>query len=317
MTPVRKGAVLVAAAILMLGVLVGCSTGAGTRELVMGSSDSAAMKVMAQIYAGALRHAGAAVSTESTVGDDQDLLARMGRTDVDLFPAFTGALLSQLAPDLSPTSVDDVYSDVNRSLPQGVSVGDATPVVATPQLFVATSLASAAEVTDLGGCARLPAGLPIVAVDAPSESTLRGFADAGCRLGAVQRVADAKAALTRAATGTAVAVVTPLDVSGDTASGTAGRVQALSAPSSTTPSSATPSSTTPSTTAPSSTSTGPIAQVLVPVYRSAALTREQVKAINKVAGEITTADLATLAGRVESGEKPGQLASDWLAEHGI
>ena len=62
---------------------------------------------------------------------------------------------------------------------------------------------------------------------------------------------------------------------------------------------------------------GPRAEVLVPVYRSAALSRDDVKTINKVAGEITTGDLATMAARVQRGDDPRELAVTWLGEHGL
>ena len=79
----------------------------------------------------------------------------------------------------------------------------------------------------------------------------------------------------------------------------------------------TPSPVTPSAPSSPSPQGGPRAQNLVPVYRTAALTRSEVKQINRVAGEITTADLAELARRADAGAKPRDLAAGWLGEHGL
>ncbi len=57
---------------------------------MIGSSDDAAMRVMAEVYAGALRNAGSVVSADRLRGDDATLLDEMDRADLDLFPAFTG-----------------------------------------------------------------------------------------------------------------------------------------------------------------------------------------------------------------------------------
>lgn len=323
MKGVRRGVVATVVAVMaVLAGLTGCSSQDENRELVVGASEDPAMRVMAAIYAGALRNAGAAVSADIETGDDRTMLAWLGEVHVDLFPAFTGSLVSTLAPDLRPVTAEDTYNDLNRSLPQGVSVGDATPVSAVPQVFVATSLAQSTGAGDLASCDRLPAGLPVVAVRAPAESTVRALADAGCRLGPVQVVPDAATAFERIATGTVAGVLTPLQVAGEPPQGPSGAVQALRVPEA--KESAEPSGrAAPSTATPSAgdgsgeRGIGPRAEDLVPVYRTVALSRDQVKAVNKVAGEITTADLAGLAQRAATGTDPAELASGWLGEHGL
>ncbi|MFT4127182.1 MAG: glycine betaine ABC transporter substrate-binding protein [Gordonia sp. (in: high G+C Gram-positive bacteria)] len=286
-------------------LLTGCGNEGGDlagRPLVIGAADTPVMRVMGEIYAGVLRRAGTAVSSEITLGDDPAQLAALDTAEVDLFPAFTGRLLSRLAPALPPTTPDDVYNDLNRSLPQGVSVGDRTPVSDVPTLYVNAAAAGAAGVTDLSGCSRLPAGLPVVVVGAPAEITVRAFAGAGCRLGAVEQVADAAQVRERVAAGGANGILSPLQDALASASAGAGgdvdtRLRRLSGGHATTP--------------------GPRAEDLVPVYRSAALRRDQVKIVNTIAGEISTADLGGLARRAAAGENTRTLATDWLTQHGF
>ncbi|GAA3687985.1 glycine betaine ABC transporter substrate-binding protein [Gordonia hankookensis] len=309
--------------VLALAAVAGCSEAdSSDGGLVMGAPNSPSMQVMAQIYAGALRHAGTPVSTTVPRGDYRSLLDDMDATTVDLFPAFSGQLLSELAPQLTPPTADDVFTDLNRSLPQGVSVGDATTVSATPQVFVAATVADH-EVTDLAHCARLSPGLPLVVAGRPDGPTIDALSAAGCRFGPVESVPSPSAVVRRVAGGGAVGLLTPLDVAGDDAEGSSGDIRALTAPKS-----ATENGESGTTGPPESTSddapgdravvaTGPRAEQLVPVYRTAALSRDQVKTINKVAGEMTTADLATLTRRAVAGAAPADLANAWLAEHGL
>ncbi|MFW0797469.1 glycine betaine ABC transporter substrate-binding protein [Gordonia sp. CPCC 205515] len=274
-------------------VVTGCSesTAAEDHALVMGAADTPTMQVMAQIYAGALRNAGSAVSSEVRTGDDRTLLDEMDTATVDLFPAFSGRLLAELAPQATPVSSDEVYKELNKALPQGVSVGDPTMVSAQPHVFVATRTAEHAQVTDLADCGRLPAGLPVVVTGSPDAATIGATSAAGCRFGAVQTVSSTADVLSRVAAGTAVGILTPLDVAGDDAGG-AGEIRTVAV-------------------------AGTRAQDLVPIYRDAAFSRDEVKTVNKVAGELTTADLATLTRRAITGAKPADLANGWLAEHGL
>ncbi|WP_439032468.1 glycine betaine ABC transporter substrate-binding protein [Gordonia terrae] len=317
---VRKRLVGVAGLLVVLAVvLAGCADDASAppRGIVIGSSDQPAMRVMAEVYAGALRNAGSVVSADQLRGDTQTLLGEMDRTALDLFPAFTGELLTLLAPSSTAVGAEDVYTDVNRSLPQGVSVGDETPVSAAPQIFVSTTLAGDVEATDLDDCARLPAGLPVIAVSRPDDATERAFADAGCRFGPVELVATSDEVLSRAAAGTAVGVLTPLDIAGEDADGASSEVQALRNSAGGGDTADNPPAGAPPSEAASAPESGPRAEVLVPVFRSAAFGRDQVKTMNKVAGEITTADLATMAARVEAGADPRDVALAWLGEHGL
>lgn len=305
----------------LVAAVAGCSASTpSAHALVMGASDTPTMQVMAQIYAGALRNAGSAVSGEVHVGDDRTLLDEMDSAEVDLFPVLSGRLLSELAPQMTPVTSTGVYDDLNKALPQGVSVGDPTMVSAGKQVFIASRLAEQTHVTDLGECARLPAGLPVVVSGRPDPATTEVFAKAGCRFGPVESVGSTSAVVARVADGGAVGILTPLDVAGDDAQGPVSDIRALRVPDAAATSTAASSSPAASA-APAAGAVvavvGPTPQDLVPVYRTAAFSRDQVKTINKVAGELTTADLASLTRRAMAGEKPADLAAGWLAEHGL
>ncbi|MEE4022519.1 glycine/betaine ABC transporter substrate-binding protein [Gordonia sp. PKS22-38] len=312
---IKRAATAILVACALVVCMAGCSDDeSAPRELVLGATDSPAMQVMVRVYAGALRHTGTQVSSEIHTADYRTLLDDMDTTSVDLFPAFSGRLLAQLAPQLTPATADDVFIDLNRSLPQGVSVGDATMVTGTPRLFVASTVADEGEVTDLSDCDRIAAGTPVVVVGAPDQGVIEAFAAAGCRFGAVESVESVPVVVDRVAGGGAVGILTPLDVAGDDAEGAVGDIRALRADQ---PEQPAATGTTPTSREVRVAAVGPRPEQLVPVYRSAAFTLDEVKTINTVAGEMTTADLATLARRAVAGENPDDLANGWLAEHDL
>lgn len=94
------------------------------RLIVVGSGDSAQSQLIAQVYAGALAHDGADVRTELNLGARADYLAALDAGNVTLVPEQSGAYLVHLAPNAGATDPDDVYDELNRALPEGVSVSD-------------------------------------------------------------------------------------------------------------------------------------------------------------------------------------------------
>ncbi|NNG98588.1 hypothetical protein [Gordonia araii] len=56
---------------------------------------------------------------------------------------------------------------------------------------------------------------------------------------------------------------------------------------------------------------------LVPVYRTVRFGRSDIKALNKVAGELTMADLAELTGKWRAGADATELVRDWLSQHDL
>ena len=56
---------------------------------------------------------------------------------------------------------------------------------------------------------------------------------------------------------------------------------------------------------------------LVPVYRALRFGRRDIKALNKVAGELSLADLAALTRSWQGGKDQTVLVSDWLSQHSL
>ncbi|MFZ2511964.1 MAG: glycine betaine ABC transporter substrate-binding protein [Gordonia sp. (in: high G+C Gram-positive bacteria)] len=253
--------------------------------LLIGSADRADLRAAAAVYAVALTRAGIPATTEGgLVGPDSELVAATAAGELELFPAYTGQLLSQLTAEPAAYGAEELQIEVSRSLPQGVAIGDPTGVSDRPQLLMAAQVRERFGVDAVSLCGRLPAGMPLVTVDGPPAAIVEAFAS--CHSGAVQRVSSPREVVDRVADGQALGVLSALQIA---ALGDLGDVRTV-------PSDGPPR-----------------AQDLVPVYRSAALDRAALKQLSRVAGELTTADLARLAARVERGEDPSAVAADWLA----
>ncbi|GAC56774.1 putative ABC transporter substrate-binding protein [Gordonia hirsuta DSM 44140 = NBRC 16056] len=257
--------------------------------LLISSSDQPEMRAAAALYAVALTRAGIPATTDGApVDPDTELLEALATGRADLFPAFTGQLLEQLSATPQALGGEELQAEVARSLPQGVAVGDPTGVSDRPQLLMSAELRERYGVDNLVQCSAVPAGLPLVVTGAgaaaPSPADLAAFAD--CRPGPVEHVRDKRALLERVATGQALGVLPALQVA---SLGDLGQVRTIPADG------------------------APRAQDLVPVYRSAALNRSALKQLSRIAGELSTADLAELGARVAAGEDPRDVAADWLS----
>ena len=280
---------------------------------MVGATPGVPAAVVADIYRQVLRSAGASVADDTAVGDYGQLLDDVGGGRVSMFGAFDGDLLTRLAPSSTATSPDDVYTDLNRALPQGVSVGDPTTVSDQVQVVVTASVASSSGVDALSECSRLPAGLSLVGDRDLDAATASALTAAGCRFAPYRRLDSVDAVLAEVRGGRAAGVVSPLS-----AAGTATDLTSLTPAAAATEDSNSGGSTPTSASAAAPDPTAIRAQILVPVYSSGALTRDQVRTMNKVAGELTTADLAGMAQRVAQGQATrSAVVGGWLAEHGF
>ncbi|MFW0790926.1 hypothetical protein [Gordonia sp. CPCC 205333] len=141
----RSATWLTAAVAALLGVVIltGCTVQTSesneSSPLVIGASSAPEMRMVAHIYRAVLVAAGTEVSPEVIIADDTAQLTAMGSAERDLFPAFSGRLLAALVPQSVATNAtaastepaadfDQTYIQLNRSLPQGITLADPTTV---------------------------------------------------------------------------------------------------------------------------------------------------------------------------------------------
>lgn len=120
--------VAAAGAVAATAMLTGCAPSTLTADpapaaLTVGAGPAAESQVLAEIYAGVLRGTGSPVRTRLGLTAEQEL-AELDSGAVTLVPAYTGGLLLRLQPQATAIEPDDVFEELNRSLPQGLSVSD-------------------------------------------------------------------------------------------------------------------------------------------------------------------------------------------------
>ncbi|MFT3714724.1 MAG: hypothetical protein QM774_01895 [Gordonia sp. (in: high G+C Gram-positive bacteria)] len=129
---VTRVLLLLAVLTALIAVLAACGEASDTKELHVASSGTPQMKAAAALYAVALTRAGTPATTDGApTGDDARLLDAIAAGDIDLFPAFTGDVLTDLTPSPPALTGDELQAQVSRSLPQGVAIGDPTGAART------------------------------------------------------------------------------------------------------------------------------------------------------------------------------------------
>ncbi len=280
----------VVAAVLVLPVVTGCSTGdsvtvnnstAATESVVVAAGESVEGSVLAEVYATVLASSGVSSRVEELTGGRSDALAALDSARVTLVPEFTGSLLTYYEPQNPARTADDVFEALSRSLPEGLSVADyataedRSVVVSRRDSTSARTLEAFAP-----SCAETVAVVsPRFVEDGALEQLEQG---ADCTFARVERAA-ADVSDIAASESTAYGTTTLSPLAQSTA------VTVLADPDHIL-----------------------AAQNVVPLFRTGALSDPAVKALSVVAGELSTADLAAMIDQVRRGQAtPSAVARSW------
>jgi osmoprotectant transport system substrate-binding protein len=144
--------------------LAGGGEGGATGDIIIGASDVGESLLLAQIYAGALRNAGAAnVTVRPPVGSREVVVKALQDKSLSVVPDYSGNLLRYFDKDTTATTPQDVYAQLRRKIPAGFEVLDQAPAEDKDLLVVGPQLASTGVKTfsDLGPrCRELVFGGP-------------------------------------------------------------------------------------------------------------------------------------------------------------
>lgn len=159
--PVRRLAGVAAAAVLAAVSLVGCGTDDST--ILIGSADFTESKLIAEIYAGALRAKGIPVARAS-LATREAYIPALKDGSIDLIPDYTGTLLQFLDKSAQETAPGEVYAALQRTVPAPLTVLDMSPAEDKDAVVVRKDLAqryNARSIADLAPhCAELVFGGP-------------------------------------------------------------------------------------------------------------------------------------------------------------
>lgn len=278
------------AALVLASTIVACSdTSHSPQEIVVGSADDVRAEVLAHIYAGALRSTGASVRVSAGIGDRGDALAELDSGETDVVPDLTGELLTTFDSTSEAVDGEDVFTDLNRSLPTGLSVTDFATAEDRQALAVTSgsTLADAKTIEDI-----VPrCGQSTLAVTSDDAAIVDILTERyGCTFGSVRIEADGQAVVNAIDDGSAQVASIRTASAGPEAK---------------------------DLTILDDDASVLRAQNVVPLFRDGVLSDNEIRSFSVVAGELTTADLADMIGEVRSGRDSGDVAVRWLGEHDL
>ncbi|WP_194853041.1 glycine betaine ABC transporter substrate-binding protein [Nocardia sp. SYP-A9097] len=300
----RRASLSAALAVTLALCVVACGSDSAP-TLTIGAGDSAQSGLLAEIYAGALARSGAHIVVHRGLGTREGQLAALDAGTVLAFGEVTGDLLTALDSTSAASKPDDVVKALNSALPEGLIVGDPADGTDLRPTVVAAATRStefpsslkdlAPRCPDLAiGVATGPALDPMRAPLNPLRDVILPFQTVyGCAITFATAFPTAEAARKALSTGAIQLAV----LSGPPSylpDGGAGLI-ALSDP-----------------------SYAFRSAMVVPVIRKAALTDQQLRKLNYVAGELSTTDLADMLRRLRDNHAdPADLARTWLDVHSL
>jgi osmoprotectant transport system substrate-binding protein len=154
--------VAIGAALAVL--LTGCSS-AGSLEgdpgdaadtIVIGSQDYYSSEIIAEIYAQALENADYDVERDFRIGQREVYVSEIEDGSIDLFPEYTGPLLSYWEPDTTARTSDDVYGALVAAAPEGLNVLDQSSATDQNSYVVTREFSEQYGVTSIGDLAAVP-----------------------------------------------------------------------------------------------------------------------------------------------------------------
>jgi osmoprotectant transport system substrate-binding protein len=150
---VTLGAVVVGAALALSGCASSdpLSTGGSedSESLIVGSQAYYSNEIIAEIYSQALENGGFTVDRQFQIGQREVYLPDIEAGEIDVFPEYTGSLLTALVDgDPSGTS-EEIYTQLEEALPDGLRVLDQAEASDQDSWTVTQGFAEKYNLTDI------------------------------------------------------------------------------------------------------------------------------------------------------------------------
>lgn len=91
-------------------------------EIIVGSADFAENQLLMEMYAEVLREGGAEVSTRPGVGNREFIVDGLQDGSLTVVPEYTGNLLHHFAEVAPGTSAEEIVTELDASLPEGLEI---------------------------------------------------------------------------------------------------------------------------------------------------------------------------------------------------
>ena len=118
----------------------GAASGGG--QVTVGSADFPEAALLGELYAQALEAKGITVKRQFNIGSRETYLKAITGGEVDVLPEYTGSLLNYYDKNASVTQPDEVYAELQKKLPQGLTVLDKSAAEDKNSLVVTKDTAS-------------------------------------------------------------------------------------------------------------------------------------------------------------------------------
>jgi glycine betaine/choline ABC-type transport system substrate-binding protein len=123
-------------------------------SLTVGSANFPENVILAEIYAGALTAQGATVQTKLNIGSREKYYPALESGSLDLFPEYTGTILSFISKGTTATSPDDVYAALTKALPANLVALDQAQAQDSDAVVVTKETAEKFDLTTIGDLAK-------------------------------------------------------------------------------------------------------------------------------------------------------------------
>ena len=148
------GVVAVGAVVALAGCASGdpLDTGSGAESgetLIVGSQDYYSNEIIAEIYAQGLEANGFTVERDFRIGQREVYLPGIESGGIDVFPEYTGSLLQALDKNAAGGTSDEVYSELEAALPDGLRVLDKADASDQNSWTVTQNFAAKYDLTDI------------------------------------------------------------------------------------------------------------------------------------------------------------------------
>jgi glycine betaine/choline ABC-type transport system substrate-binding protein len=123
-------------------------------SLTVGSANFPENVILAEIYAGALTAQGATVQTKLNIGSREKYYPGLESGSLDLFPEYTGTILSFISEGTTATSPDDVYAALTKALPANLVALDQAEAQDSDAVVVTKETAEKFDLTTIEDLAK-------------------------------------------------------------------------------------------------------------------------------------------------------------------
>lgn len=123
-------------------------------SLTIGSANFPENVVLAEIYAEALRVQGATIKTTLNIGSREKYYPALESGSLDLFPEYTGTILSYIDKESTVSSPDDVYAALVKALPSNLVALDMSAAQDSDSIVVTKATADKYGLTTIADLAK-------------------------------------------------------------------------------------------------------------------------------------------------------------------